>query len=246
MKIVFAGPSICGAAVDLTGIELRAPAVQGNILSAVLKGATAIGLVDGAFEATASVWHKEILFALAEGVAVVGGASMGALRAAECAAFGMEPVGSIAQLYLSGASDDDALVAITHGPAELGSPPLTEALVDCEATIGAMAQAGVLSEAEAARARRMAGDIYYKERTVERLATVLSPGDPTAFETAYSAHRISIKTHDAIAVVDRVRSLPGMRRRRLKHWQLREPPMWRDVLRQAKADGQGDAQLPAA
>jgi hypothetical protein len=106
MKLVFAGPSIHGETVDLTGIELRPPAVQGDLLRAVVEGASVIGLIDGAFEATASVWHKEILHALSEGVAVVGGASMGALRAAECAAFGMEPVGQIARLLLSGAGGD--------------------------------------------------------------------------------------------------------------------------------------------
>ncbi|MEJ0097006.1 MAG: TfuA-like protein [Bauldia sp.] len=50
---------------------------------AVLAGASVIGLVDGVFENVASVWHKEILYALSEGVQVFGAASMGALRAAD-------------------------------------------------------------------------------------------------------------------------------------------------------------------
>ena len=44
---------------------------------AVIEGATVIGLIDGFFENVASVWHKEILFALSEGVQVFGAASMG-------------------------------------------------------------------------------------------------------------------------------------------------------------------------
>ena len=45
--------------------------------------AEAIGIIDGYFERVPSVWHKEILWAMAEGIHVFGSASMGALRAAE-------------------------------------------------------------------------------------------------------------------------------------------------------------------
>ncbi len=140
MKIVFAGPSLYGAKLDWGDVRLAPPASQGDLFRAVTEGATAIGLIDGYFGATASVWHKEILFALRRGVHVVGGASMGALRAAECAAFGMEPVGRIAADYLSGVIDDDSLVAISHGPAEVGFAPVTDALVDTLATIDRLAQ----------------------------------------------------------------------------------------------------------
>src|SRR4051794_13144181 len=116
MRILFAGPSIHGVAPDLSGIALRPPAKQGDVAQAVLDGATSIGLVDGYFDAVAAPWHKEILFALAHGVGMLGASSMGALRAAECASFGMRPVGSIAHAYLSGDLDDDAAVAISHGP----------------------------------------------------------------------------------------------------------------------------------
>ena len=232
MRIVFAGPSIHGETVDLTGIELRPPAAQGDLLRAVIEGASVIGLIDGSFEATASVWHKEILHALSEGVAVVGGASMGALRAAECAAFGMEPVGQIAQLLLSG-EHDDALVAITHGPVELGCPPFTEALVDCEATIAEMARRGAISTAEAARARDIARDMYYKVRTIPALARAVSPGSPQIFEAAYSNHRIGLKTRDALAVIDRVGLLAGVRKRQGRGWRLNRPPLWRETVRDA-------------
>jgi hypothetical protein len=239
MRIVFAGPSIYGAEIDLSGIELRPPAAQGDLLRAVLDGATVIGLIDGAFEATAAVWHKEILYALGEGVAVIGGASMGALRAAECAAFGMEPVGTVAHMFLNGESDDDALVAITHGPAELGSPPFTEALVDCEATIAEMARRGVLTPAEAEHSTLVARRIYYKDRTVENLAVSAFPEAAERFAAKYSHSRVSIKTCDATAVIDRVQSLPEVRARQHRGWVLNEPPMWKEALRAVGAARQG-------
>ena len=86
MKLLFAGSSLYAHAVDLSGLVVRSFAVQGDIANAVHAGATAIGLVDGSFELTASVWHKEILYAISNGVTMLGASSMGALRASECAA----------------------------------------------------------------------------------------------------------------------------------------------------------------
>ena len=126
MKIVFAGPSLCGAEYDAGDVIVRGPAQMGDLERAVAEGAHAVGLIDGHYQQVGAVWHKEILLALSSGVAVYGAASMGALRAAECEAFGMVPVGDIARRYCSGALFDDADVALTNGPAELGFPPLTE------------------------------------------------------------------------------------------------------------------------
>ena len=53
------------------------------------RGSARIAIIDGYFERMAAVWHKEILLALERGIAVWGAASMGALRAAELAPFGM-------------------------------------------------------------------------------------------------------------------------------------------------------------
>ena len=71
-------------------------------MSAVSAGATVIGIVDGYFEYVAPVWHKEILYALSSGCTVLGAASMGALRACECAAFGMRGIGRIFEDYREG------------------------------------------------------------------------------------------------------------------------------------------------
>ena len=94
--VVFAGPSVHGLGRhNLAGLDLRPPAGRGAILRAAADGAPAIGLIDGIYESEPAVWHKEILYALGRGIPVLGAASMGALRAAECAAFGMKGIGSI-------------------------------------------------------------------------------------------------------------------------------------------------------
>ena len=142
MRVIFAGPSF-GRDLDKLqaehlSIEFRGPAARGDILQAVRDGARAIGIVDGYFGEMPSVWHKEILFALEQNVVVAGGASMGALRAAECSAFGMVGIGSIYDDYADGRLIDDEAVALVHAPAELGWLPLSVPWVDYQPTIDAL------------------------------------------------------------------------------------------------------------
>lgn len=206
MKVLFAGPSLYGYAPDVSDIVVRGPAAQGDVAQAVLSGSTAIGLVDGNFDSIAAPWHKEILFALSEGVAVLGSSSMGALRAAECHSFGMTPIGRIAEAYCSGALDDDAAVALSHGPGELGYPPLTEPLVDVEPTLTRLHQLGLLSEDEREAAWDEARRLYFKDRSDEAIFSRLP--DKLA---AYREHRVNLKGEDALLLVAELRKHPAHR-----------------------------------
>jgi hypothetical protein len=206
MKVLFAGPSLHGVVPDLSGLVLRGPAAQGDVARAVLDGATAIGLVDGNFEAVASVWHKEILFALGQGVALLGSSSMGALRAAECEPFGMRPVGVIAEAYTCGTLDDDAAVALTHGPAELGYVPFTEPLVDVEPTLARLRALHLLSAADHDAILARARSLYFKDRTDEAMFV----GMPVTL-AAYREHRVGQKTLDALLLIEELRRTPDAR-----------------------------------
>lgn len=209
--LIFAGPSLYAVASErLAGIDLRPPAGKGDVLSAVLRGTRVIGLVDGTFEYGASVWHKEILFAIREGVAVFGAASMGALRAAECAAFGMSGIGRVFADYAAGRRRSDGDVAMVHAPAALGYKPLTEALVDMDATLDRLLLAADITPHLAQQLGKAAAQIHFKDRT---WAQVLSAVDTeeTAKEKLLElilARRISIKTEDALALIDHIRALP--------------------------------------
>lgn len=198
MRVLFIGPSLYGETPDLTGISVRSPARQGDIAKAVLEGAGAIGLVDGYFDAVAAPWHKEILFALARGVTMLGSSSMGALRAAECAAFGMIPVGAIAQEYCSGVLDDDAAVAISHGPEELGYPPLTEPLVNVKPTLDRLRSLQLISGAEHLRIWERACHLHFKDRSAEAMIPARERIDILA---AYRQHRVNRKAQDALLLI---------------------------------------------
>lgn len=234
MKVLFAGPSLFGATYDATGLTVRPPARQGDIHDAARAGATAIGLVDGVFGFVASVWHKEILFALSEGVAVLGAASLGALRAAECQPFGMQPVGAIAAAYLAGTRRDDGDVCLVHGPAELDFMPLSEPLVDVEATLAAMLAAGVATDAEAAALLRAAQRLYFGDREIDRLCD--EAGHP-GLAAAYRRHRVGAKTRDALELVDLLRQCSEQRGPR-PDWQFVASDPWRYYLGQlAREEG---------
>jgi hypothetical protein len=227
MKIIFAGPSIYSLDFERGEVIVRPPAQYGDIARAVEEGATAIGLIDGHYEQVGAAWHKEILYALSSGVEVLGAASMGALRAAECAAFGMLPVGEIAAMYCRGDLYDDAAVAILNGPQELGFPPLTEALVDAEATIARLAELDIAAGAEADALRQSAGRLFFKERTDDAIVERAQLGARGAMLlAAYRKHRVSQKAADALALLALMRQLPNRRRSR-PTWDFAQSAFWR-------------------
>lgn len=168
--VVFLGPTLpAGVARRLLAADYRGPARCGDVLRAVLDGAAVIGLIDGYFHDVPAVWHKEILFALERQVVVFGAASMGALRAAELAPFGMIGVGRIAAAFRSGCLTDDDEVAVRHGPAELGFPLLSEPLVNIRATVARAVRQGVLPASVAPCLVELAKQTFYPERCWARL-----------------------------------------------------------------------------
>lgn len=73
---------------------------------------------------------KEILDLLHRGVHVWGASSMGALRAAELAPFGMRGFGRVFESYVQGEIEGDDEVAVLHAPEEMGYAVLTKSLVN--------------------------------------------------------------------------------------------------------------------
>lgn len=204
-RIVFAGPSLYGVSPP-AGLIILPPAAQGDVMAAVESGATHIGIVDGYFGTCASVWHKEILHALAQGCRVLGSSSMGALRASECALFGMESVGVIAAAYCSGELTDDADVALTHGPAEFGFVPFTEPMVELRATLANLETHELISAIEATALSLSARRLHFTERNLEALLAGCDlPEDRQAeIIKQYEVHAVRLKRQDACLLLDKV------------------------------------------
>src|SRR4051812_26424068 len=165
--VIFAGPALPRGRPPAgeTCWDWRPPVRQGELYRAALDRPAAIGVIDGYFESVPTVWHKEILWAMAAGIHVFGAASIGALRAAELDSFGMRGVGRIYEDFRDGVLQDDDEVAVLHGPAELGYPPVTEAMVNIRATLARAAEIGILTPQSAAGLCQVATALFYKERT---------------------------------------------------------------------------------
>lgn len=168
--VVFLGPSLpLAEARDLLPATYLPPVAEGDVYRAALTQPQVIGIVDGYFEVIPAVWHKEILYAMSRGIHVFGASSMGALRAAELATFGMEGVGAIFEAYRDGRLEDDDEVAVLHGPAELGYPTLAEAMVNIRCSLSAACDAGAIGAATRDTLETAAKGLFYRERSYERV-----------------------------------------------------------------------------
>ncbi|MBN1204702.1 MAG: hypothetical protein JXB05_07235 [Myxococcaceae bacterium] len=204
--VVFLGPSLpAEEAHRLASCHVLPPARQGDVWRALSLRPRAIALVDGVFESQPSVWHHELLAALEAGVAVFGGASMGALRAAELAAHGMVGVGRIFEWYRDGVLQDDSEVALLHADAEHGYRPLTVPLVNVRHVALQARVARVLNQRQARALVTAAEGLFYQDRTWRRTLEAVRPTWPEAtrggWEGWFSRGVEDLKRLDAIACI---------------------------------------------
>lgn len=200
--IVFAGPSLTEEdRARYPDAEWRPPAEAGDLLRLLDRPAPRVCLIDGYFDHRPAVRHKELLLLLAEGATICGAASIGALRAAEMASFGMIGVGAIFRAYAGGRITGDDEVALAHGPAEWLWRPLSVPLVDVRATLCQAARARVLAPEEARVVRAAAAGIYYTERSWEAVIGAASlPGVAEARLRGWlPSGAVSQKRMDALA-----------------------------------------------
>ena len=202
-RIVFAGPTLKPADMQRhSGFEYRPPVARDDVLRAIGHRPAAIAIIDGHFGDRPSVLHKEILEAMAHGIAVYGAASMGALRACELHSYGMVGVGRIFRAYLNGDLVADAAVAVAHGPAELEFPLLSVAQVDVMATVAGLIARGHLTRAEADRIEARSAAVFYADRTWRRVAEAsVETGEAAHLERLLSMSHVEAKRLDAIELL---------------------------------------------
>lgn len=250
--IIFAGPSIRPGEVArvLPQAEIRPPAAMGDIYRALASRPRAIGIIDGYFERVPAPWHKEILWALNQGVAVFGAASMGALRAVELAPFGMVGVGQVVSWFGAGLIEDDDEVAVAHLGPDDEFRPMTEAMVNIRGTLSAAEAAEVITADEAATIIQVAKGLYYTERTWPAIGHGLRERGLFTHDQVdrivawVRDHRVDVKGNDArqlLATIDEW----------VRRGEKAAPPSWHfehtlfwEEARQEIAAGQMDSNLP--
>lgn len=174
--VAFLGPTLPAAeARAIAPSTVLGPARQGDVWRALALRPRAIALVDGLFESEPSVWHREILDALSAGVAVFGGGSMGALRAAELSRFGMVGVGEIFRAYRDGRLADDGEVALLHAGPEHAFRPFTVPLVNVRHAASVARSRGAVTRGEARAIVEAAERIFYMDRTWEAVLEAALP-----------------------------------------------------------------------
>lgn len=215
-SVVFLGPSLTHAEANqiLPDVICLPPAAMGDVLAASLTYRPhAIGLIDGTFLSTMSVFHKELLYAMDQGAWVLGSSSMGALRAAECSAYGMIGVGQIFNDIRTGRIEDDDEVALTHAGKEEEFRPLSDAFVSIRATLNAAQDIGLLSGSEAEVLLAAQKVRWFPDR---RLSAVIDdatrmgiePVRVAALKKFFRESSVDPKREDAIALLARIAELP--------------------------------------
>ena len=187
--VIYTGLSISfNEAKSILDADYRPPVKRGDIYRLLEENDNidVIGIIDGVFHQSPAVAHKEILKALKEDITVVGGASMGALRACELYPFGMIGVGNIFNDYKTGVidSDDDVAVAL--------NPDTLEQMSEDEKELLSIAK-----------------DTYYPKRSFEYTfkKSSLSPEKITSLTNYINTNKFDIKHDDAKKVIEYIKKI---------------------------------------
>ncbi len=172
---IFLGPSLpraAAAAIHPSAILLD-PVAMGDLFLLVhhrAKAGDRIAIIDGLFEQLPAVWHKEILYALEQGIEVHGASSMGALRAAELDSLGMVGHGRVYQAYRDGLIEDDDEVAVAHATVEQGFRSLSDAMASIRLGLDDLARVGLCDAVQRAELIAIAKSTPYSRRSWADLA----------------------------------------------------------------------------
>ena len=212
MIVVYLGPSLSlETARSILDADYRAPIQRGDIRKAIKDGATVIGIIDGVFYSKSPVVHKEILAALKKKITVVGGSSMGALRASELDVFGMIGVGRVYECYRSGRIVADDEVAVTFNP--VTGEQMSEPLVNVRYQLKAAHDDGILTGEERSALLSMIAEMHYPERIYSNIAglavekRILSDASAKALLAYIQRKPLNLKAEDAIATLHKIKEL---------------------------------------
>ena len=235
--VVFLGPTlgVVEASALLPAVYLP-PAARGDVYAASRTRPRAIAIVDGFFHGVPSVLHKEVLWAMAQGIHVYGAASMGALRAAELERFGMVGVGRVFEAYRDGTLTDDDEVAVVHGPATAGYVSGSEAMVNIRATLARARDAAVIDAGVETILLGLAKGTFYPRRSWDRILDDAREAAGVPEETRrrlsawLPAGRVDQKRDDAIELLRRIGAAQqAAEAPKQVAWRFHSTSMWEEL-----------------
>ena len=210
--IIYLGPSLPQAEAEKilppeSGVLYLPPIRRGDLSRAVAAGPRIIGIIDGLFFENAAVGHREVLSAIRAGITVVGASSMGALRAAELAPFGMVGIGEVYRRYKDGLIESDDEVALICDP--VTNIALSEALINIRITLERAQQESIIDMSETSEILAFSKERYYPDRTWEQVTrgSSLSPEKKEKFRKWLKINRVDQKQEDARSALQYIRNL---------------------------------------
>jgi hypothetical protein len=141
---------------------------------------------------------------------VVGGASIGALRAMELEKFGMVGIGKIFELFRNGTTDADDEVAVTFHQGA-GECIQSEAMVDIRFNLFVACRKKIITERVKRIIARTAKSTYFPHRNYTDIVEQARSRFPElskqldSFSIYINENRLSLKEHDAIKVVEYIK-----------------------------------------
>lgn len=212
--VIFAGPTISEAEAKryLDAIYLP-PVKEGDIINALLKyEPDIIGIIDGASYPELEVWHREILYAVENGVSVYGSSSIGAIRAVEMGAHGMIGVGEVYKYLQSLTISDDDEVMCEYDYYNGEYLRRSEPFINIKATLEAARQNNVIDDKEYDHLVKSAKSFYYRERSIEksiekcRELQLISAGNLEDLKVFAKHSYIDIQKEDAILLLQSIKA----------------------------------------
>lgn len=168
-----------------------------------------VGIIDGVMLTDAAVGHREILSLLEKGTIVVGGGSMGALRAAEMSSFGMIGVGKIFEEYASGRVEGDDEVVLAYDPFSL--QPLSEPLINIRLNLEKACREDVLTHSNTNILLSEIKRIYYPQRSFDVLlqmaSRLLTPEDARKLYIFLEKEAEDFKKKDALFLLNAIKKM---------------------------------------
>ncbi len=210
--VVYTGTSIShDEARKILDADYRPPVKRHDIRRLMKSPPEVIGIIDGVFFDSAAVAHREIIEALKSGITVVGGASMGALRASELEPYGMIGVGRIYEMYKNGNLESDDEVAVTFNGETM--EPLSIPLVNVRMTVKKAKEMGVLTEGQASSVVEITRKIFYPERNYRSIIHecvkngFIGDSEKNKLLEFFKVHEVDVKRQDAVLVLEKIKEL---------------------------------------
>lgn len=196
--IVYCGPSISPTEVQqlLPGCVIAPPVARGALYRSRRDGFRLQVIIDGTFSHGFAVSPREVVDVLGDGGILLGAASMGAVRAAECWPAGMHGIGIVYRLFRHAIISSDDEVAVMTDP-ERDYAAMTVALVSVRYALRRATIAGLMHQPDAETILTACKRMHFKERTWPHILRQAKLDSRLTDESVAFLRKTEVKREDA-------------------------------------------------